>query len=131
MCRRAIKLLILFACLGLPAMALAVAPNLGPSTPATQAQIAALQQELLQPAYAHSVIFVAWEHFYMQKFAEQILKSYGGNSSRVPDWPGSDYETIYVIHITRTASGAAPHATFEIQQENLGSKLKDVCPEPE
>jgi Amt family ammonium transporter len=44
MCRRAIKLLILFACLGLPAMALAVAPNLGPSTPATQAQIAALQQ---------------------------------------------------------------------------------------
>jgi Amt family ammonium transporter len=35
---------ILIALLGLPTMALAVAPNLGPSSPATQAQIAALQQ---------------------------------------------------------------------------------------
>ena len=35
---------ILLALLGLPTMALAVAPNLGPSSPATQAQIAALQQ---------------------------------------------------------------------------------------
>jgi len=38
------KLPILLALLGLPTMALAVAPNLGPSSPATQAQIAALQQ---------------------------------------------------------------------------------------
>ena len=44
MCRRTIKLLVLFACLGLPAMAMAVAPALGPSPAATQAQIAALQQ---------------------------------------------------------------------------------------
>jgi Amt family ammonium transporter len=46
MCRRAIKLLILFICLGVPVMALAVAPNLGPSPPATQAQVAALQQAI-------------------------------------------------------------------------------------
>jgi Amt family ammonium transporter len=44
MFRRAIKMLILLACLGLPAAAYAVAPDLGPSPPATQAQIAALQQ---------------------------------------------------------------------------------------
>jgi Amt family ammonium transporter len=44
MCRRATKLLLLFACLGLPSAAFAVAPNLGPSPPATQAQIAALEQ---------------------------------------------------------------------------------------
>ncbi|MGD0858466.1 MAG: ammonium transporter [Terracidiphilus sp.] len=44
MCRRATKLLLLFACLGLPSVAFAVAPNLGPSPPATQAQIAALEQ---------------------------------------------------------------------------------------
>jgi len=46
MCRRAIALLILFACMGVPAMALAVAPNLGTSPPATQAQVAALQQTI-------------------------------------------------------------------------------------
>jgi Amt family ammonium transporter len=46
MCRRAIKLLLLSAVLGIPALALAVAPNLSPapSAPDTQAQIAALQQ---------------------------------------------------------------------------------------
>jgi Amt family ammonium transporter len=48
MCRRGIKLLLLFALLGTPALALAVAPNLtpDPSAPATQAQIAALQQAI-------------------------------------------------------------------------------------
>ena len=46
MCRRAIKLLLLFACLGLPAVAFAVAPDLRPSPPATQAQVAALEQAI-------------------------------------------------------------------------------------
>jgi Amt family ammonium transporter len=44
MSRHRIKLLLLFVFLAFPAAALAVAPNLGPSSPATQAQIAALQQ---------------------------------------------------------------------------------------
>ncbi|MGO9318827.1 MAG: ammonium transporter [Terracidiphilus sp.] len=44
--RRAIKLLFLSALLGIPAMALAVAPDLKPSPPATQAQVAALQQAI-------------------------------------------------------------------------------------
>ena len=46
MYRRAMKLLILFVCLGVPAMALAVAPDLRPSPPATQAQVAALTQAI-------------------------------------------------------------------------------------
>jgi Amt family ammonium transporter len=46
MFRRATKLLLLFACLGLPSVAFAVAPNLGPSPPATQAQVAALEQTI-------------------------------------------------------------------------------------
>ena len=48
MCRRAIKLLLLSAVLGIPALALALAPNLSPAptAPDTQAQIAALQQAI-------------------------------------------------------------------------------------
>jgi Amt family ammonium transporter len=46
MFRRAIKLIFLLACLGLPSMAFAVAPNLGSSPPATQAQVAALEQTI-------------------------------------------------------------------------------------
>ena len=40
-------------------------------------QIAELQQALLQPAYAHSLIFVAWEHIKLYEFAKQMLQSYG------------------------------------------------------
>lgn len=93
-------------------------------------QIATLQQALLQPAYAHSLIFVAWEHIYLRKFAEQMLQSYGGNLSQLPDWPNSDYETIYIFHITRPDNGGTPHATLEIQKEDLGNTLKDTCPDP-
>jgi len=43
---RSIRLMLLPALFAFPAMALAVAPALGPSSPATQAQIAALQQAI-------------------------------------------------------------------------------------
>ncbi len=44
--RRGIKLLLISAVLGLSAMAWAVAPDLHPSPPATQAQVAALEQHI-------------------------------------------------------------------------------------
>src|SRR5208337_4827773 len=50
-------------------------------------QIAKLQHELLQTSHAHSVIFVAWEHFYLHEFAKQMLESYGNNAEQVPEWP--------------------------------------------
>jgi hypothetical protein len=53
-----------------------------------------LQPALLQPAYAQSLIFVAWEHEKLRDFAVQTLKSYGTAPAEVPDWPNSDYETI-------------------------------------
>jgi hypothetical protein len=91
-------------------------------------QIAALQQALLQPAYAHSLILVAWEHFYLYKFATELLLKYGTNSAPVPEWPHGDYETIYVFHITRSGNNGTPHAKLEIQKEELGNTLKDTCP---
>jgi hypothetical protein len=89
-----------------------------------------LQQELLLPAYAHSLIFVAWEHIKLREFAQQMLKSYGISQVQVPDWPNSDYETIYVFHITRTGQNSTPQATLEIQQEDLTNSLSDTCPGP-
>ncbi|MGB8481042.1 MAG: hypothetical protein WCE63_19725 [Acidobacteriaceae bacterium] len=94
-------------------------------------QIAELQQALLQPAFAHSLIFVAWEHDYLYRFAQQMLQAYGEGASQLPPWPGWDYGTIYVFHITRPENGGKPHATLTIQQENLGGKLTNTCPGPE
>jgi hypothetical protein len=59
-----------------------------------------------------------------------MLQSYGTSPAELPDWPGSDYETIYVFHITRSGRDGAPRAALEIQQEDLGKSLKDTCPGP-
>lgn len=88
-----------------------------------------LQQALLQPSFEDSKIFVAWEHAKLRDFAVQMLKRYGTGGADVPDWPGGDYETIYVFHIKRSDKGA-PQATLEIQQEDLSASLSDVCPGP-
>ena len=88
-----------------------------------------LQQALLQPAFEDSKIFVAWEHAKLRDFAVEMLKQYGTGNVDVPDWPGSDYESIYVFHIKRTDKGA-PRATLEIEQEGLSASLSDVCPGP-
>jgi hypothetical protein len=91
-------------------------------------QIAALQQAILQPSYAHSTIFVAWEHNYLYKFASQLLQSYATNPQPLPEWTRSDFETIYVFHVTRPQSSGTPHVTLEIQKEGLDSTLSDTCP---
>ena len=92
-------------------------------------QIAELQKALMQPAYAHSLIFVAWEHLMLYEFARQMLQSYGSSPAPLTAWPDDDYETIYVFHITRAGNGT-PRATLEIQKEDLGKTLADTCPGP-
>jgi len=94
-------------------------------------QIAELQQNLLQPAYAHSLIFVVWEHEKLRDFAVQMLQSFGTGAAQVPEWTNDDYETIYVFHITRSSDNVAPRATLEIQKEGLSSTLSDACPGPQ
>jgi len=94
-------------------------------------QIDELQKALLQPAYAHSLIFVAWEHEKLRDFAVQMLQSYGTGTAQVPVWTNDDYETIYVFHITRSGNAGAPRATLGIQQEGLSNTLSDACPGPQ
>jgi len=94
------------------------------------AQIAELQQTLLQPTYEHSLIFVAWEHIKLYEFARQMLQSYGTASAELPEWPNGDYETIYVFRIARSGKNGTPRATLAIQKEDLEQTLSDTCPGP-
>jgi Amt family ammonium transporter len=75
MCRRGIKLLLLLAILGVPGMALAVAPDLGPaaSAPATQAQIAALQQAINNAQAATANAQSAGDNAWMLTSAALVL----------------------------------------------------------
>src|ERR1700677_2411639 len=58
-----------------------------------------LRKELLAPENANSIIYVAWEHVYLNQFAKRLLKTYGKDPSVVPDWPNDEYDRIYVFRI--------------------------------
>src|SRR5271156_594747 len=44
-----------------------------------------LRKELLAAENTNSVIYLAWEHFYLNEFAKRLLKTYGKDPSAVPD----------------------------------------------
>jgi hypothetical protein len=89
-------------------------------------QIDQLQAALTQPAYANSRVFVAWEHGYLHTFAQQFLRSYGGDPSVIPPWPSNDFDTIYVFDLTR--NNGKPHLDFRLDHEGLDNSLSDACP---
>ena len=91
-------------------------------------QIDQLQQELAQPQYANAKVFIAWEHGYEEAFTRNLLKSYGADPSQVPHWSNSDYDSIYVVRLTRTAGNTT--ASFTLDHEGLDGKLSDACPAP-
>jgi len=90
--------------------------------------ISRLQSVLTAPAYAHGLIFVAWEHGMLNQFAGQMLKSYGDNPAEVPTWPNSDYDRIYIFKIRQ--DGGRPRLTFKIEHEDLNGHLSSACPGP-
>ena len=47
------------------------------------------------------------------------------NPAQVPGWPGDDFDTIFLIKITRTGGGST--AAFTVDHENLNG-LADDCP---
>ncbi len=53
-----------------------------------------LRKELVAPENANSVIYLAWEHVYLNQFAKRLLEAYGKDPSVVPDWPNEEYDRI-------------------------------------
>lgn len=87
-------------------------------TPCGFKDIEELDDELSKPQYANAMVFVAWEHLYAQRAAAALFKRFGGDPSQIPSWPGTDYDSLYVIKIRR-APGEAPAATFTHEHEGL------------
>jgi len=73
--------------------------------------IAGLEDKLRQPEYENAVVFVAWEHLYLDKFVRKMVQDLGGNVASVPRWIGKDYDSIYIIRITdgKTVSFSLDH----------------------
>ena len=88
--------------------------------------IARLQAEVTAPAYSNAIVYVAWEHLKLNDFAMQLLRAYGGDPTKVPDWPNTDYDRIYVFKIAD--EHGKPAITFHLDQEGLNDSLSDSCP---
>ena len=85
----------------------------------------ALQRALEAPDYRDALVVVAWEHQEIVKIARALLSGHGGNAAAVPDWKGSDFDSIYVVRLNRT--GDIGTATFEIRYEGLDHQPA-ACP---
>ena len=88
-------------------------------------EIDRLQQELQKPEYKNATIFVAWEHNALDRFVKKLVSANGGSSWRVPSWPDGDFDTIFVVRITR--AGGQQSVAFSIDHEGLNN-LSNHCP---
>ncbi len=94
-------------------------------TPYGYSQIDQLNAELTNPKYARATIFIAWEHGYEAKAVVKLMKQFGGNSAEVPPWRGDDYDSLYVIRISRKADQPAT-ITFTLDHEGLNHLSKTM-----
>ena len=86
-----------------------------------------LRRELMASENANSVIYLAWEHVYLNQFAKGLLKAYGKDPSVVPDWPNDEYDRIYIFRIKEV--GGKKYLTFSVEQQGLTDSLSDKCPD--
>jgi hypothetical protein len=89
-------------------------------------EIKGLEDELEKPPYQNATVFIAWEHVLLDDFTKNLVKDCGGNPAQVPPWLGKDYDTIFVIQITRI--GPHTFVTFTTDHEGLNN-LGDNCPD--
>lgn len=83
-----------------------------------------MQAELTQDAYAGTTVYIAWEHDYLVTIVQDIMNAYGSGVT-VPAWTSGDYDSLYVVRITRSSSGTT--AQFEHDYEGLNN-LSTSCP---
>jgi hypothetical protein len=80
----------------------------------------ALETALDAPALARAVVLVAWEHTEIVALARALATAHGGNPALIPAWDHKDFDSIYVLRITR--DGARATTVFERLAEGLNNQ---------
>ena len=88
-------------------------------------EIVGLQRELIDPRYYNALIFVAWEHKLLVQVARNLVASAGGNPSVVPDWSGSDFDSLYILRFNRGENTVS--VKFRLDSEGLNNQAT-TCP---
>ncbi|WP_234830648.1 histidine phosphatase family protein [Pectobacterium carotovorum] len=82
--------------------------------------------ELLSNTSDNHLTVVAWEHHNLVLIAKSVIKNVGGDAAIVPDkWPGSDFDSIFVLKIDK--NNAKDPVIFSHEQEGLNG-LSVSCP---
>jgi hypothetical protein len=50
-------------------------------------------------AFSNQTILVGWEHDHIPPTVNALLTSYGGNGPLAPNWPDTDYDTIWTVKL--------------------------------
>jgi hypothetical protein len=87
--------------------------------------IAGLQRELTKQQYNQALIFVSWEHYELGRMVRNFVGAFGRNPAEVPEWPGDDYDSLYVLRISDT--GGKKSISFSHDHEAL-TQLSSDCP---
>jgi hypothetical protein len=84
-----------------------------------------LRNVLLAPQYRSSLLVVGWEHKIIEKLVRQIVVEHGGDRASVPHWDDSDFDSIYLLRITR--DNGATKISFSVDKEGLNDRPL-TCP---
>ncbi len=87
-------------------------------------EIEALQNELLEPKYKNSTVFIAWEHGLQDVFAKRMVRHFGGDVTKVPEWSNDEYDMIFVFKIIN--KNGHQEFSFTVDHEGLNG-VKDEC----
>jgi hypothetical protein len=87
------------------------------------ADIEPLASKLLENSEGTQI--VAWEHHWAERLARRLLQTIGGNPEDVPRWQNDDFDSLYVIRIRTSASGAR-QTVFSHEQQELNG-LSESC----
>jgi hypothetical protein len=90
-----------------------------------QLRIDDLRQQLDLPVYHDVFVLVGWEHHELVPLAQALLQEHGGDPKLVPKWNDDDFDSIYVLKISR--SGGITTASFEVSHEGLNGQPTS-CP---
>ena len=91
--------------------------KLGGNTRAAQAM-----KDSLRAQDGAGVVLTAWEHVNIQFLAEDL----GVAKSQVPNWPGTDYDTVYVLEFDSTQR----LTSFRVAAENYTPPVLDTAETP-
>jgi len=84
-----------------------------------------LAHDLMEKRHHDALVFVAWEHVKLVEAVRTLVAQGGGDPAIVPEWPDSDFDSLYILTFTR--DGDRISVAFSHQQEGLNGRSTS-CP---